>query len=785
MSKYFCRDKASLLSATALSLVFLFGSEVAAQLALEEITVTARKREESLQDIPLSITALTSKDIANRGVSELRDIIDLTPGLSISEFGAGQLNFPVIRGLTNLTGGVFAENNVSVFYNGVYLVNSNMVDVTFLDLERVEVVKGPVSALYGRNAYSGVINYVTKRPSDDFEGTLQVEGGSHDRYGIQGSVSGPIIDGKLKVRLSGRFDSFGGTREDEISGVGFEGYKKRAVQAAFEIDPAESVNILATLYYSNDDYDQPLRVLTPGNCGSPAGAFFQTALCGQVPDFNDAVSGPRSSDPNFDLFGNNRELFMATGNVSIDMGAVSLTSITSYMEGSEGQRIDRDGTGVGRAYPLIGGPTPTINLSTYGLSDADDDAFSQELRLSSDEDQNVRWSFGGFYSRFNRLGGFTVVVDNGNVPAGAIAIVPFPIGQGDPTNPPFFQDARLKDREFSGFGLVDFDVSDQLTVSAEARWTDQKKFQNQLGSFLIFPTDADGPDGIEGSWDFWSFRFTADYDVNDQTKLYASAAKGNKAGGFNSLAVGAADLQYNPEVNWTYEAGIKTSFLDRRLGLDVAVFYADLSSLQLLGFASGGVGSAIRNAGSAKTYGFESSILANIADGVTFGVGLAYSDPTFKDGAFINGGADVAKCTNIPACTDRIVMDANGNTGLNLSGFSLPRQSDWQGTLTVDIVQPLTDDLNWTLRGNYRYESKQYTVSPPTNVAFVGSKHRANLRAGVESDRYSVTAYVDNVFNDVSPVNTGIILDPSNFTSPITVTYDDKRTFGVEARVNF
>lgn len=782
MSQYLYSGKASLFSATALSLVLLCVPEVAAQVALEEITVTARKREESLKDIPLSITALTSQDIANRGVSELRDIIDLTPGLSISEFGAGQLNFPVIRGLTNLTGGAFAENNVSVFYNGVYLANSNMVDVTFLDLERVEVVKGPVSALYGRNAYSGVINYVTKRPSDEFEGTLKLEGGNHDRYGIQGSVSGPIVDGKLGVRLSGRFDSFGGTREDAISGVDFEGYEKKAIQAAFEIDPTESVNILATLYYSNDDYDQPLRVLTTGNCGAPAGAF-QTTLCGKVPDFSDSDGTPRSGDPDFELFGNKRELFMATGNVSIDMGAVSLTSVTSYMDGSEGQRIDRDGTGVGRAYPLIGGPTPTINLSTYGLSDADDDAFSQELRLSSNEDENVRWSFGGFYSRFNRLGGFTIVVDNGDVPAGATAIVPFPIGQGDPTNPPFFQDARLKDRELSGFGLVDFDVTEQLTVSAEARWTDQKKFQNQIGSFLIFPSDADGPDGIEGSWDFWSFRFTADYDVTDQTKLYTSAAKGNKAGGFNSLVVGAADLQYDPEVNWTYEAGIKTNFLDGRLGLDAAVFYSDLSSLQLLGFA--GVNSAIRNAGSAKAYGFESSVAAIVADGVTFGIGLAYSNPSFKDGAFVNGGTDVAKCANIPACADRIVVDSNGNTGLNLSGYSLPRQSDWQGTLTVDIVQPLTEDWDWTLRGNYRYESKQYTVSPPTNVAYVGSKHRANLRAGVESDQYSVTAYVDNVFNDDSAVNTGIILDPSNFTSPIAVTYDDKRTFGIEARVNF
>ena len=134
---------ASLGGATVFALVLVSGAEVSAQSAIEEVTVTARKREETLQQIPLSITAITAMEIQNRGVKSIRDVVNLTPGLSMSEFGAGTLNFPVIRGMTNLTAGSFAENNVSVFYNGVYLLSSNIVDATFLDVDRIEVVKGP------------------------------------------------------------------------------------------------------------------------------------------------------------------------------------------------------------------------------------------------------------------------------------------------------------------------------------------------------------------------------------------------------------------------------------------------------------------------------------------------------------------------------------------------------------------------------------------------------------------------------------------------------------------
>lgn len=771
---------------SASTLILLaFGADTYAQQAtLEEVIVSARKKDESVQDIPLSITAITAADIENFGVTNLRDVVNMTPGLSMSEFGAGTLNFPVIRGMTNLTAGALAENNVSVFYNGVYLLDNNMVDVSFLDIERIEVVKGPVSALYGRNAYSGVINYVTKRPSEEFQGNVLVRAGSDGRAGIEGSVSGPLANGKMGYRIAARTDNFDGTWRDGVSDTNFGGYEKRAIQASLEFDPNDAVNILTTVYYSEDLFDQPARALTDGNCGAPAGSF-QPTICGQTPDYgSDTESRIRSSDPvRFTPYGNERELLLATADASFELGSMTLRSITSYMDGESGFNRDTDGTGVGRPYGLVSGGS--VNLSAFQIGGNEDEAFTQELRLSSSQDQKFRWSVGAFYSDFERLGSITLFIDDEPVPAGDTALVFFPIGVGDASNPDLVQYTDLSDEEYSGFGMIDFDATDQITLSAEARYTDQTKFQNQLSTFLTFPNDADGPDGVEGSWDFWSFRFTANYQLNTETLLYASAAKGNKAGGFNSGAMLSAELQYDPESNWTYEIGSKMELMDGRMTLNTAVFYVELSDLQLNGFTESGLGAAIRNGGEATTYGFEIELAASITEGVSVGAGVAYTNPEFEDGSTLNSSVSVNACRNIPECSDRVQTNAAGSAFLDLSGLSLPRQSNWQGTLNFDVVQPLTNDWDWTLRGNYRYETKQYSTNPQANVGFIGDRHVANLRLGVENDRYRVTAYVNNLFDDGTPFNFGNNLNPSNFTFPQFVVYGDQRTFGIEASASF
>lgn len=791
-------SRVSLFGATALTLVGVFAAEVSAQMAIEEIVVSARKRDESLQEVPLSITAITSDTIADRGVYNIRDIINLTPALTMSEFGAGTLNFPVIRGLTNLTAGGFAENNVSVFYNGAYLPDPNIIDVTFLDIERVEIVKGPVSALYGRNAFSGVINYVTKRPSDEFEGHAQFIGGSSGRYGAQASVSSQVSDGVFGIRVAGRFDDFGGTWEDNTTGTDFGGYKKRAIQLGLEFDPAESVNIFANLLYADDRYDLPTRVFAAGNCGAAPGAT-QPVICGKIPDFTDETKNQTlATNPSFDQFGNDRETFIGTLDANIELGSYTLKSQTTYLDSKRKEIRDQDLSSTGQPFALL--PTATepaapVNLATFFSNGQESESFQQELRLSSPEEEAFRWSFGGFYAKFDSTTNDSLLLNGENIPPGreldpdSIGFVPgFPlIAPGDPLNPDTAQVVDLEDREISLFGLTDFDVTDAFTLSAEARWTDQRKFQNGSGTSLaVFFGDNDGPDGIEADFDFWSFRLTASYTLPDDSLLYVSAAKGNKAGGFNSsTTLDPVDLFFGPEVNWTYEAGYKSILQDGRVSLEAAVFYSDLSDLQLNGFTADGLGSVIRNAGSARSYGFELDVTAFVAEGITLRGGIAYTNPEFRDGSILAGGSSPRQCPNIPECADRVITNDQGRAGLNLAGLSLPRQSDWTGTLNLDVVQPLTGDWNWAVRSTYRFQTRQYATTPQANVGYSGTRHIANIRAGAETERYSITAYVNNLFNDGTPYNYGIGLNAANNGRPIAVVYGDRRTYGIEARVNF
>lgn len=760
----------------------------------DAIIVTARKREETLLDVPLSVTALTAETIKDQGVNEIRDVVNLTPGLSLSEFGAGTLNVPVIRGLTNLTGSAFAENNVSVFYNGVYIQNSNLIDATFLDVERIEVIKGPVSSLYGRNAYAGVINYVVARPSK----TLSVSGnglvGTRGRLAAEARVSGPIAGDVLSATIAARYEGSNGSYEDPVNGIRFGGYDKRAIQAVVEVDPGDEFNLLGTLFYGNDRFDQPMRALAnfggnfigQGNCGAAANAF-QTTICGQVPDADDNTV-VRSSNPQFELYGNRRKVWFGTLEANVDVGALQFKSLSSFSNINYNMRRDQDGTGVGFAYALSGTPAATANLSSYVIQEAADSSFQQELRATLEASDSLIFTLGGFYNRYvsDQTAGF--LIDPSPVPAGRTPSQTL-IAYLDPVTAAFTQAqfTRFTDEEISAFGMIEFKPTPELTLSAEGRRSQQNKLQNQRSmTFTGNFNDLDGPGGIKGEWKFWSWRFSGQYKPSSGTMIYASAARANKAGGFNPGSLNPVDLQFDPENNTTYEVGFKSELFGRRATFDIAVFYADLTDLQLTGVTADGLRTAISNAGEAKAYGVEASITGRLAQGVQLGIGVAYANPTFKDGSFLNSGQTRTQCLNIPNCAPR-VQTIPGSTirGTELGGLSLPRQSDWQFNTTLDVRRPLTDTLDWTLRGYYAYESEQFAAFPPINEAFIGDRHTLNARIGIATDNFSLAAFVENALDDGTPLNFGSQFNGSNFQTPLGIVYPDKRTFGIEGSFRF
>jgi len=252
-------------------------------LVLEEVIVTARKREESLQDIPVAVSAIGASDIQQLALNDLDDLAKVTAGLVFDNDFSRTANRPVIRGQANILG----ESGVAYFIDGVYITGS-IADYDLQDVQRVEVVKGPQSALYGRNTYAGAINFITKDPGDEVGGNVQLQVAEDDQYQVTGSVSGPLIDGVLSGRLAGRYYERGAIFNSTFDGAGVGEQESQSISGLLRWTPGERTDIRFRAYYSELDDGQPALFRQPAsanNCFQDNGSYYLGVgryYCGKV-----------------------------------------------------------------------------------------------------------------------------------------------------------------------------------------------------------------------------------------------------------------------------------------------------------------------------------------------------------------------------------------------------------------------------------------------------------------------------------------------------------------------
>ena len=747
-------------------------------IGVEEITVTSRKREENLQEVPLSITAFTGDQLRSSGVENLRDLSYLTPGLSMLDFGAETFTTPNIRGLTqsNTAGGI---NNVSIFIDGVYIFNFNAVNLSLIDVERIEVVKGPVSALYGRNSFAGAINYVTKKPGDEFSGRATATVGTDNKYMGNVSLSGPIIEGKLSAGVSAVYDSFNGTWQDEVNGRDLGGYEKKGGQFNFVATPTEDFEITGAIYYGNDFFDPPARSVLTNNCAELFGR--NREYCGRIPDGEDIPPEAPSEIAALNESGNDRELFHAALSASYDFGPAALDVLFGYTDIDFRRFSSFDNLRDGLTYPLIPGPG-TINLNSYFGNVQQDEDWSIEARITSAQDQDFRWTFGGFVYDLDRFARTNIIVVNDTLPAGQT--IPGLGGQSlRPSTGPF-RDADVTSaiRQQSLFVGGEYDVTDALTIGAEVRYSHEEQDSDTISNlFGPIGLDPDG-DGETASWDFIDTRVTADYQLTDDALIYASAAKGSKSGGFNAGSADPDEREYDPEKNWTYEAGAKTTWMDGSLLLNASVFYIDWSDLQIRTLPNdpSNPGTVLRNVGKAASKGFELEMSAVLAEGVVWGVGVGYSDPEFGSGSF--DATNAGNCALIPSCASK-VEQIGGRSVINLDGTSLHRQSDWQFNTNIALDGDLFGNWDWFARGDYAYQSKQNENIDANS--FWGSRNIVNMRLGAQTDTLRVEAWVDNLLDDTTPTINGTAIRLADFVTANQPLLPTRRVWGLTVTANF
>jgi len=745
--------------------------------SVQQITVTARKVTEQLKDVPLAITAFTAQNLSDAGATGLTDVAHLTPGLTLRENGAGYGTSVVIRGQANLnTGTAGGDPNVSIFLDGVYLPDVDAVQLGMLDMDRIEVVKGPVSALYGRNAYAGAINYVTAKPKDQFGFTASTEIGSYGRREVKAALDIPIKAGILDTRISVGRDQSDGQWTDPKNGIRGGGYDKNDTDFAFTLTPTSKLKIEGGLYYGYDKYGAPANAGYLNNCGS--------TYCGNLAySHSQGIQETDVAGGN----GNTMHSLMSHIKASYDLGWGDASALFGYSRISESRYVNFTGFDNGVPFQLSNGSTLNMNENFGG--NTSDNARSLELRLASKQDGRLRVAGGMYFYNAASDNSVLIGIDGSRIPTGVTIANPayanFFVTPNGAASTTHYSLSAASDHVISEFLSADFDILPRLTLSVEGRYTlEQKSLDTIAGAFYTTLRPYGSP--AEASFGFYNYRTNLRYKITNNAMVYASVANGTKSGGFNIGAPDAAELAYQPEKNTTYELGAKTAWLNNRLTADASVYHIEASDLQISGPSNTGMAGLItKNYGKASTNGFDLAVAAVPLRGLTLTAGFGFSNPEFKSGTYDYSARDVANCALVSSCAGKVttVQTAAGPTKvINLKGMNLPFASKETLDLSAQYEHNLYGSWDWISRIDFRYESKQYATI--ANFGYWGPRKLVNLRLGAENEHYSITFFVNNVTDDQTPV--GVIDNTQLNGSYNMLAYlPDRRFFGVQASYKF
>jgi iron complex outermembrane recepter protein len=449
------------------------------QLTIEEITVTTRKRAENLQDIPLVIKALTADTLERKGLNSIDDIARLTPGLQFDQGTFPQAINIVIRGLSPTLG----RPNVGLLLDGVDVSSESvtsgggslLINPRLFDMERVEVVKGPQSALFGRSAFAGAINYITKKPTNEWEGKVSLQGGQRNDF--EGSVGlyGPVVEDKFLIGVNASVWNFDGYYDNSVTGADLGDQDGYGLATSMIFNFNEDVSFTGRIEYTDDHLGQaPIAFIGQNTILPIPGAAIGTVISPQVPTIAawvgrvpdaDGLIPAISEDPTTgeEFRGSDREIFRVAGTLDWDLGFGTFTSVTHYADAQVAQAVENTRQG-------------SLDLLNYGTTfrtDAGTEMFSQELRIQSNDEDRFRWLVGGLYWEE------TVEQDTLSLACTNNQILPFlPFV---PCGPLFALNANeepsywLRDTEhWSVFAMAEYDLTEQLTLHVEGRYTDEK-----------------------------------------------------------------------------------------------------------------------------------------------------------------------------------------------------------------------------------------------------------------------------------------------------------------------
>jgi len=712
------------------------------QLALEEILVTAQKREQSLQQVPSAVSAISSEQVEDfLGAGEnIRALAGRVPSLQIESSNGRQSPRFYIRGLGNFDFDVNATQPVSLIFDEVSLENPVLKSLPLFDVERVEVLKGPQGTLFGRGTTAGVVKIDTVKPSQERSGYVKAGFGSRETLSLEGALGG-AISGTTSIRGAFSYLDRGEWLDNTINGPGDDAgaFDEFAYRIQLQSDLSDNLSALFKLHGFHQEGDQPqvfyANAFTPG-------------IEGLRPGFNEEVFSHDQQVSGFEL-----DHIGASAKFDLEWRGLTLTSITAYDTVDSFSQADIDGgiQGGPEAIGQLGGQAFFSVSSGDGLSDHDQ--FTQEYRLSGETD-SLFYQIGAYYLDES------ITVDSVNF-------------NNDGSRIDLTQ-AVQDTTSLAVFGQVEFQVNEQTAVTVGARYTDDdKELEVVPGPGSFAPATV-----IEASDDYFSWELAVNYDASDEWALYGRIATASRGPvtlgrfGFTSSA--------DTEDILSYEVGFKADLLGGRARWNSAIYAYTIDDQQLT--ATGGTGNTneLLNAAEVDGAGFETEFEMLVNENLRFSANLSYNDTEINDPNLFT-----ELCSSNPICTslDPIVDTFQGFFGtvnlVSVDGNPLPRAPEWIANLSLNYTYPLqTGSVYANTDWNFRSDSNIFLYE---SVEFVAEQRWiGGLRLGYQNEDtgFDVALVGRNITNEI--VADGA-LDFLNQTAFI----NEPRFWGVELSKKF
>lgn len=688
------------------------------------IIVTARGRDESLQDIPESIIALDSEAIEARGIVDIQGVVNQVPNFFSRETFRAGVTFYTIRGITS---GQQGWAPITYVVDGVKTATLDAINQNALiDIERIEVLKGPQGGLYGAGAIGGAVNITTKAPTDDFEGQFIGSYGNGNDVTLRGTVSGPLAEDLAYFKLTGYYRDTDGLT-DTIEGEDIDFEQTSMIRGALVLTPTDNLQIDLRAAYTDIE----------------AGAATQARFGAGPSEVN---IFERSRDPSRGIIGvENRQITDLSAQIELDLDFGVLSSTTGYLE------IDQDlfGSVSWTAQPGLGDPPafglfgPLFGANALPANDPaaatqpfdqfqslfdDFEIFTQDLRLVSNSDQRLRWLAGVEYIERKASQGLAVG---------------FLLGPDGGTQLPLLNRFDNKTDEIWGvFGQLQYDLTDRLELTVAARYDednfDTRQFDANTGN-LVQQTNAGGAlvDVLSDTDNGFQPKVTLAYEASDDVNIYATYAQGFRFGFFNT-----GNLT-DEETTTNYEIGFRSTLADGALSLNGSVFYIDYSDQQLTTAIATPPFRLTTNIPNTEIFGFEADFNYQASDVFQFNGAIG-----FLDAEIANGGGRP------------------------------PATLKWTANLGGQFSVPVSSDIDFIGRADWRYQGSHILTDGAANTYNINAVHLIDVRAGVEGDNWKLLAYARNLADERFATDVA-------FVGFFIRDYNDPQSYGVEATFKF